>query len=313
MSSRTFEGLAHGPRNVTIRTPLSEAEHRTVAELWAQAEATRCLTFATGSLRGEPDLRTVARLYPGLEELHLGRAAGLEALIGIEAWEASLRFVSLYDQKRRLSLKPLAACSRIERLYIDTTYTDLGALSQMPRLVQLYARSIRHLSIEHLLGLPNLQAVLLEFGGIDFIQRLEALPFLRVLELRGVAGGAAIAGIRLPSSMEELRLLEMDGLYELPDLVHTKLVRLHLSSLKDLRSLGDAGACGYLRDVFLDRVPSLPPEEVFAISRAKSIRYFTPGRLTTEQSLVAHQLNLPSIPDLGIHPIVRSARARDLL
>jgi hypothetical protein len=168
-----------------------------------------------------------------------------------------LRSLSLGQTiSKTVSLCVLRSLPRLEVLYVEAHDKDFDAVGDLRSLTRLSLRVPRVKSLEALRGLPNLEVVSINFGGIRELSPLATIPRLRGLELYQVRGLDTddLGPIGECRSLEALSLGALRNVARLQALAHKPretLRFLTLERLTGLSTLEDLTACRRLEEVGL--------------------------------------------------------------
>lgn len=234
---------------------------------------------------------------------HLGEIAALQLVhLRLEVFElededllARMPLDRLTDlaigQTRRgkFDLRPLAACTALEKLVLEKQTLGFNAIAGLPELRELSLRSIaKGQSLGALCELPRLSRLGIGLGGRESLDEIRSAT-LDKLSIGGVLGLASLGDL---SRFPALRVLIVDGQPKLKEIDLSQapagLRVLNLFTCKSLDTLGSLARFRELEDLAL-AFTALDLEAVLRSalpSSLRSVRLVT-GKLTRDRELRA--------------------------
>jgi hypothetical protein len=240
---------------ILVSKPQSDGHMQRVAALWGGRRDVELGLYGYA----REDLEFL-RDFGGIERLNI-QSPVVRSLDGLRHVADSLKELTLIHTTVRLSLRPVANCTRLESLHLQRQTKDFAALRALKRLRYLGLSGVSQPDLSALLPYEDLQSLFLGFckpvdlGLIGRFGAIEALHLLKVNNLHD------LSALRLGRTLKRLELQWLPHVETLPDLgALTQLEEVEIETMKALRDVSAIAAAPALRFIGLWDCPSLVPE-----------------------------------------------------
>jgi hypothetical protein len=262
LEAKSFRPLEEWVNTVQFCDPLSEDEHKQVAEF--------LLKYPDVSLRafGRPEgVETLEFLkhYPSVRHLEVDLYL-LKSTAGIEYASEQLESFAFSQTKSKAhSLSFIKRFKNLTNVSLESHAKDINVLSGLQHLNALHLRSITLPDLDLIKPLVGLRALTLKLGGTKNLTALRGLPDLRYLEVWMVRGLADLSVLADMKSLTHLFLQSLTQVKELPSLSQLKSLRwVTVEALKNLTDLNGIAQAPNLEELSLWdmghlRLPNLEP------------------------------------------------------
>jgi hypothetical protein len=235
LEAKSFRPLEEWVDTVQFRDPLSDDEHKKVAEF--------LLRYPDVSLRayGRPDgIETLDFLkhYPAVRHLEIDLYL-LKSTDGIEYVSEQLESFAFSQTKSKAhSLSFIKRFKNLKILSLEAHTKDIDVVSSLKHLNALHLRSITLPNLDLIKPLIKLRGLTLKIGGTKNLAALRDLPDLRYFEAWMVRGLADLSVLADMKSLTHLFLQSLPHIKKLPSLASLKSLRwVTIESLKNLTDL----------------------------------------------------------------------------
>ncbi len=254
--------LGAAVERVIVDRELDGATWRRIGELLAP------VTDVELSIQHGEDLEML-RWIPGLRRLHAG-SLRLRSLDGIGHVLPSIEWLVLGDTLRPVSMAPLAAAPRLERLGVGGSWRHPETIATLTTLRRL---GIGTVDVESLLPLTSLERFT---SGLETVHRLDRLPEvgrLEVIELYRLRGPHDLAPLADIPTLQTLLLESTRAIDRLPSFAESP--SLHWVALDTMRGITDLrpiAAAPNLEVLLLVAMPQLSIDDLRPLVGHPSLR-----------------------------------------
>jgi hypothetical protein len=276
--------LPEGCRALCVQTPKTDADMQRLGNLWNGRRdiELRLLGYAVQDLE-------FLRYFPGLQRLNV-EVPIVRNVDGLRHVADSLKQFALANTTARLSLRPVASCTRLESLHLQRQQKDFAELRSLTGLrhVGLSGISLRDLSA--LLPFENLQSLFLGFckpidlGLLDRLTTLEAIHLIKINNL------PELSALRLARNLRRIELQWLPHVETLPDLSQlARLEEIEIESMKSLRDISAIARAPALRFLGLWDCKGLTPQSFQCLLGHPALKslHFGIGRLRDNEAVAA--------------------------
>lgn len=263
------------PEVIQFGSALTDDDYSLLGEWFAEHPAKTLRAYAYGGTITDLEF---LRYFPTLRSFQAD--ALYNSLIDIEGLRHlpdDVRFLGLGQTKKKLSLRPLARFSKLERLYVEGQTKDIEVISGLKELRSITLRSITLPDLALLIPLRKLRALDLKLGGTKNLSLLPELDTLEYLELWMVKGLSDLTPVEGLPRLEYLFLQSLRQVQALPDLSGlTSLRRLWIETMKGLTDLSAIREAPQLRQLAVVDMAHLQPDAFLPLighPTLESLRY----------------------------------------
>ena len=244
--------LAATVERVIVDSELDDATWRRIGELVAPVPEVEL------SIQRGEDLEML-RWVPGLPRLHVG-SLRLRSLDGIEHVLPSLEWLALGDTLRPVSMAPLAAAPRLERLGVNGSWRQPETIATLTTLRRL---GIGTVDVEWLLPLTSLERFTSGLGTVHRLDRLPAVGRLEVVELYRLRGTHDLAPLADIPTLQTLQLESTRAIDRLPSFAESPSLHwVALDSMRGITDLRPIAAAPNLTVLLLVAMPQLSVDDL---------------------------------------------------
>src|SRR5262249_47883764 len=224
--------LPQGCRALCVQTPKTDADMERLSHLW---NGRRDIELRLSGYAVQ-DLESL-RYFPGLQRLHV-EVPIVKNIDGLRHVEDSLKEISLGNTTARLSLRPVAGCTRLKSLHLQRQRKDFPELHALTALRHIGLSGISLPDLSALLPFENLRSLFLGFckpvdlGLLDRFTGLESIHLIKINNL------PELSALKLARNLRRIELQWLPHVETLPDLAQlARLEEIEIESMKSLRDI----------------------------------------------------------------------------
>jgi len=257
---------------ISIQKPTAETQLLRVAELWngRRDVELRLLGYAAEDLE-------FLRYFSGLEKLNL-QVPVIKDITGLRHVADSLKEFTLASTTRPVSLKSVAACTRLEVLHIQNQTKDFAALRSLQNLSYLGIPGISLPDLSAIQPFERLRSLFLGFckpidlGLIGHFAQLEAIKIVKMNNLHD------LAALRLARNLKRIELAWLPHVASFPTLSElNRLDEFEVESMKSLREIDSIAAAPAIRYLALWDCKSLTPDSFKCLLGHPTLKHLNYG------------------------------------
>lgn len=259
VTARQLAALDDRPEVVQFSSALTQDDYALLGKWFADHPAKTLRAY--GSYDGSITDLEFLRHFPVLRSFRADALHdSLTDIEGLRHLPDDVRSLGLGQTRKKLSLRPLARFSRLERLEVEGQTEDIDVISDLEELRCLTLRSITFPDLALLRPLRKLRALALKLGGTRNLSLLPELDTLEYLELWMVKGLSDLTPVEGLPRLEFLFLQSLRQVQALPDLSGlTSLRRLWIETMKGLTDLSAVRGAPQLRQLAVVDMAHLQP------------------------------------------------------
>jgi hypothetical protein len=240
-------------RYVQFSEPLADQDYARLAEfLTGHPEVT---LRAYGMYPRELRSLDFLRFFPEHPRVRID-ILDLDDISGLEFLTPDLQHLGLGATRKTFSLSLLGRSPRLKTLFVEGHSKDIEAIAELIELEDLTLRSITLPNLSILTTLDRLRSLDIKLGGIKDLSLLPEIGRLEYVELWMVRGLTDVRALGYVGTLRFAFLQALRRVESLPDFSRsTALERLHLETMKGLRSLKAVARAPALTDLVVVDVP----------------------------------------------------------
>jgi hypothetical protein len=276
--------LPEACRALCVRQPKTDANMQRLSQLW---NGRRNIELRLSGYAVQ-DLESL-RYFPGLERLNV-EVPIVRNIDGLRHVADSLKEFSLAHTTARLSLRPVAGCTRLESLHLQRQRKDFGALRSLVALRHIGLSGISLPDLSNLLPFENLRSLFLGFckpidlGLLGRFAGLESIHLIRINNL------PELSALSLGRNLRRIELQWLPHVETLPDLSQlARLEEIEIESMKSLRDISAIASAPALRYLGLWDCKGLTPQSFQCLLGHPALKslHFGVGRLRDNDAIAA--------------------------
>jgi len=276
--------LPQGCRALCVQTPKTDADMERLSQLW---NGRRDIELRLSGYAVQ-DLESL-RYFPGLQRLHV-EVPIVKNIDGLRHVANSLKEFALANTTARLSLRPVASCTRLESLHLQRQQKDFAELRSLVALRHIGLSGISLPDLSALLPFENLRSLFLGFckpvdlGLLDRFTGLESIHLIKINNL------PELSALSLGRNLRRIELQWLPHVETLPDLSQlARLEEIEIESMKSLRDISAIARAPALRYLGLWDCKGLTPQSFQCLLGHPALKslHFGIGRLRDNDAVAA--------------------------
>jgi len=271
-------------RALVVGQPKTDEEMKRVAALWngRRDVVLRLWGYAVQDFE-------CLRHFEGLERLNV-EVPIIKNIDGLKHVENSLKEFSFTHTTVRLSLRPVAKCTKLRSLHLQRQAKDFAELKSLTALDYLGLSGAGLKDLTPLLPFENLRSLFLGFCKplkLDLLGRFKKLEALHLIKINNLRD---LSALTLGRNLKRIELQWLPHVETLPDLSQlAQLEEVEIESMKSLCDISSIAKAPALRFLGLWSCEGLTPQSFKCLIGHRSLKHlaFGIGRLKDNDAVAA--------------------------